>query len=304
MIGGGALLAGLAGVVAAFGVWLAMLTARNQVVVGTRRRTDRGQAAVGSTGSRFGDDPRVMWFAVAGVGLAAAITAATRLVVVGVFAGVAVFMVPRILQARAERSQAIAKMRAASEFVEAIRGSLGAGSGLEAAIIESAQRPPAALAPELADFVEHVRMPEVTTEDALRHLADQAGEPAIDLLVGSLLAALRGAAGDMGQLFERIADQGRAFADTRATTQAERAKVEFQTKVLSILVVFVALLSVVVSPDLTAAYDATLLGQLRLLAPATVFVLGWWWLVRMNRVESLYRFQLRAPEPEPAEVRA
>ena len=60
-----------------------------------------------------------------------------------------------------------------------------------------------------------------------------------------------------------------------------------------ILVVGVALLSVLVSPDLTSAYDASFIGQLRLLVPAAIFGFGWWWLVRMNRVESLYRFQLR-----------
>ncbi|MEM7273165.1 MAG: hypothetical protein AAF547_08815 [Actinomycetota bacterium] len=306
MIGPGALWAALSGLVVAFGLWLAVQTMRDNIVVGTRRRADRGRpggAAVGSTGRWLGDDPRAPWFAAVGVGVALAIILGTRLVVVGVFAGLAVVMVPRVLQARADRDRAIAKMRAASDFVEAIRGSLGAGSGLEAAIIESAQRPPEALTAELGAFVQYVRLPEVTTEEALRRLADDAREPAIDLLVGSLLAALRGAAGDMGQLFERIADQGRSFADTRSATQAERAKVEFQTKVLSILVVAVALLSVVVSPDLTTAYDATVIGQLRLLIPAVIFGLGWWWLVRMNRVESLYRFQLRPVEPIIGEVR-
>ncbi len=236
-------------------------------------------------------------FILAGIGVALAILVTTRLIVAAVAAGLAVVLVPQVIEARAARERAIAKMRAASEFVESIRGSLGAGSGLEAAIIESALRPPAALQPELSAFVDYARQPEISTEQALQRLADDAGEPAIDLLVGSLLAALRGAAGEMGQLFERIADQGRDFAETRALTQAERAKVEFQTKVLSLLVVGVALLSVVVSPDLTSAYDATPIGQLRLLVPTLIFALGWWLLTRMNRVESAYRFRLREVEP-------
>ncbi|MEM9654589.1 MAG: hypothetical protein AAGA65_21035 [Actinomycetota bacterium] len=284
------LLAAGCGLAIAFGLWLAVQAARGTVVVGGGRSTE---AAPPSRFTRSGMNPRTPLFVAGGVVVSLAIIVATRLVVAGLSAGVAVVLVPHVIQARLDREQAIAKMRGASEFVEAIRGSLGAGSGLEAAIIESAQRPPEALAPELTAFVEYVRLPEVTTEQALHQLAEDAAEPAIDLLVGSLLAALRGAAGDMGQLFERIADQGRAFADTRATTQAERAKVEFQTRILSLLVVGVALLSVVVSPDLTSAYDASFLGQLRLLIPAVVFGLGWWWLVRMNRVESLYRFQLR-----------
>jgi hypothetical protein len=98
----------------------------------------------------------------------------------------------------------------------------------------------------------------------------------------------------MGRLFERIADQGRGFAETRAKTQAERAKVEFQTKVLSLLVIGVGLLSVVVSPDLTSAYGPSAIGQVRLTIPVLVFAFGWWWLIRMNRVEGQYRFQLRA----------
>ncbi len=282
----------LCGLAVASGLWLAIQTTRNQVVVGARSRRSRPGGGRADRPARP-LDPRTLLFAAAGAVLALAILITTQLLVAAVSAGLAVVLIPRVIQAKHDREQAIAKMRAASEFVEAIRGSLGAGTGLEAAIIESAMRPPEALAPELTAFVDYARLPEVTTEQALRHLADQAAEPAIDLLVGSLLAALKGAAGEMGQLFERIADQGRSFAETRALTQAERAKVEFQTKVLSLLVVGVALLSVVVSPDLTSAYDASTIGQLRLLIPAVVFGLGWWWLTRMNRVESAYRFRLR-----------
>ncbi len=284
-----AVIAALCGVAVVAGLWLIGQALAGNVVVG--RASD--DAEVFAKPARSGIDGRTAAFAALGAIVALAVMILSQLIVAAVAAGLAVVLIPRVLQARADRERAIAKMRAASEFVEAIRGSLGAGSGLEAAIVESAMRPPEALATELAAFVEYTRSPEVTTEQALHLLANDAREPAIDLLVGSLLAALRGAAGDMGQLFERIADQGRNFADTRALTQAERAKVEFQTKVLSLLVIGVALLSVVVSPDLTSAYDASAIGQLRLLIPTLVFGFGWWWLTRMNRVESAYRFRLR-----------
>lgn len=297
----------LCGLAIAVGLWLLVQVALGNIVVGGRSASGRdlgrsaagrdlGRSDSGRGPSRQPVDSRAALFAVAGLVIGAAILITTQLVVAAVSAALAVVLIPRVIQARADRLRAIAKMRAAAEFVESIRGSLGAGSGLEAAIIEAAQRPPDALEAELSTFVEYARLPEVTTEQALHHLAEHAGEPAIDLLVGSLLAALRGAAGDMGQLFERIADQGRTFAETRALTQAERSKVEFQTKILSLLVVGVALLSVVVSPDLTSAYDATPVGQLRLLIPALIFGFGWWWLTRMNRVESAYRFQLREVE--------
>lgn len=270
-----------------FGIWLAIQTATGNVLVGRRSelrpRSERSESA--------GSVPAA--FIILAVALAVAVLLATRLVVAAAAAGLAVVLIPKILTARAERETAIAKMRASAEYVEAIRGSLGAGSGLEAAIIEAAERPPRALEVELGSFVENTRSPEVSTAQALYTLAQETREPAIDLLVGSLLAALRGAAGDMGQLFERIADQGRDFAETRAHTQAERAKVEFQTKVLSLLVVGVALLSVLVSPDLTSAYDASPVGQFRLTIPIAVFGFGWWWLNRLNRVESQYRFRLR-----------
>lgn len=290
-----AAIATLCGLAVAMGAWLLLLAATGKVVVGGRSQARPSRPGPAGTDRRV--DPRTALFILAGIGVALAILVTTRLVVAAVAAGLAVVLVPQVIEARAARERAIAKMRAASEFVESIRGSLGAGSGLEAAIIESALRPPAALQTELSAFVDYARQPEISTEQALQRLADDAGEPAIDLLVGSLLAALRGAAGEMGQLFERIADQGRDFAETRALTQAERAKVEFQTKVLSLLVVGVAMLSVVVSPDLTSAYDATPVGQLRLLVPTLIFALGWWLLTRMNRVESAYRFRLREVEP-------
>lgn len=288
------LLAVLAGVSLGFGLWLGLLTVRNRVVVGGVTEPASVSASDRRSGMpwRSGDGIYLL----AAVAVAVALIIATGLVIVGLAGAVGVLLIPRVLRARAERERAVARMQAAAEFVESIRGALGAGSGLEAAILDAARRPPDALADDLADFVAESRLPEVTTEEALRRLAERAAEPAIDLLVGSLLAALKGAAGEMGQLFERIADQGRSFAETRALTQAERAKVEFQTKVLSLLVVGVAMLSVVVSPDLTSAYDATTIGQLRLLLPALVFGFGWWWLTRMNRVESAYRFQLRAVE--------
>ena len=238
-------------------------------------------------------DQRDLAFGALALAAGLAVLVSTRLVVAALAVALGVLLVPQVMRARAERERAVARMRAAAEFVEAIRGALGAGSGLEAAIVESAKRPPDGLEAELAEFVAHSRLPEVTTEQALRRLADRADEPAIDLLVGSLLAALRGAAGDMGRLFERIADQGRDFADTRAQTQAERARVEFQTRILSLLVVAVGLLSVLVSPDLTSVYGPSLTGQLLLALPVLVFAIGWWWLISMNRVEGQYRFRLR-----------
>ncbi len=280
----------LAGVAVGLGLWLAALAVTGRIVVTGRRTPSASRRSVGPRVF----DPRDAAFAVVAVALGIAVLASTRLVVAALAAAVGVLLIPRVVRARAAREQAVVRMRAAAEFVEAIRGALGAGSGLEAAIVESAKRPPDGLAVELAGFVADTRLPEVTTEEALRRLAARADEPAIDLLVGSLLAALRGAAGDMGQLFERIADQGREFADTRAQTQAERARVEFQTKVLSLLVVGVALLSVVVSPDLTAVYGPSFAGQVLLAVPVAVFALGWWWLITMNRVEGQYRFRLRA----------
>lgn len=279
-----------AGIAIGLGLWLAVLAIMGRIVVGDRRAEDHRKPRR-STAFRF--DSRDGVFAVVALAAAVAIAVSTKLVVAALAAAVGILLIPRVIRARVERDRAVAKMRAAAEFVESIRGSLGAGSGLEAAIVESARRPPAGLADELADFVAIRRLPEVTTEDALRRLADRADEPAVDLLVGSLLAALRGGAGDMGRLFERIADQGRDFADTRAQTQAERARVEFQTRILSLLVVFVALLSIVVSPDLTSVYGPTPAGQLLLAVPVIVFALGWWWLITMNRVESQYRFRLR-----------
>jgi Flp pilus assembly protein TadB len=281
-----ALIAALSGIAVALGLWLAMLAGASRIVVVRRERPERTDRATSF-------DSRDAAFAVVAVIVALAVVLTTHLAVAALAAALGVMLIPRVIRARVERERAIAKMRAAAEFVEAIRGSLGAGSGLEAAILESARRPPDGLARELSSFVAYSRLPEVTTEQALRRLADEAREPAIDLLVGSLLAALRGAAGDMGRLFERIADQGRSFAETRALTQAERARVEFQTKILSLLVIGVALLSVVVSPDLTSAYGPSAIGQLRLTIPVVVFAFGWWWLIRMNRVEGQYRFRLR-----------
>jgi tight adherence protein B len=302
-----ALVAVTAGLAIGLGLWLAVLALAGRVVIGGAPVSGGPEADTGSgrTGSHdplgrrarslLGSTPLPVAVLAVAVGVAIALT--TGLVVAAGAATAGVLLVPQVLAARARRAAALAKMRAAAEFVESIRGALGAGSGLESAILDAASRPPRGLAPELADFVEDARTPEVSLEQALRRLADRAGEPAIDLLVGSLLAALRGAAGDMGRLFDRIAEQGRAFADGRAATQAERARVEFQTKVLSVLVILVALLSVLVSPDLTAVYGPTVAGQLLLAIPVVVFGFGWWWLIRLNQVEGLDRFQLRAAAP-------
>ncbi|MEM9561574.1 MAG: hypothetical protein AAGA93_03085 [Actinomycetota bacterium] len=296
-------LAMLAGVAVGLGLWLAVLAVTGRIVVTGRRASSARRPSAGP--GIF--DSRDAGFAAVAIALGVTVLVSTQLVVAAIAAAIGVLLIPRVVRARAAREQAVVRMRAAAEFVEAIRGALGAGSGLEAAIVESAKRPPDGLADELSAFVADARLPEVTTEEALRRLAARADEPAIDLLVGSLLAALRGAAGDMGQLFERIADQGRSFADTRAQTQAERARVEFQTKILSLLVIGVALLSVVVSPDLTAVYGPTVAGQVLLAVPVAVFAIGWWWLITMNRVEGQYRFRLRpatAAEDTPTDARS
>ncbi|MEL6982403.1 MAG: hypothetical protein AAFO29_08265, partial [Actinomycetota bacterium] len=169
------------GVAVGLGLWLAVLAIMGRIVVGDRRAGDHRKPR-SSPVFRF--DSRDGVFAVVALAVAVAIAVTTKLVVAALAAAVGILLVPRVLRARAERERAVAKMRAAAEFVESIRGSLGAGSGLEAAIVESARRPPAGLADELADFVAIRRLPEITTEDALRRLADRADEPAVDLLVG------------------------------------------------------------------------------------------------------------------------
>ena len=114
----------LAGIAIGLGLWLAVLAALGRVVVGARSGEAHRQPR-SATPLRF--DSRDGVFLVLALVAAVAVVITTKLVVAALAAAVGVLLVPRVLRARAERERAVAKMRAAAEFVESIRGSLEGG---------------------------------------------------------------------------------------------------------------------------------------------------------------------------------
>lgn len=220
--------------------------------------------------------------------------AATGWLVGGILAAVAVLVLPGILGGKAARQQAIDRTEAIASWTEMIRDSIVAASGLEEAIIATANVAPAPIAPEVRTLVrrlEHQPLP-----DALVAFGNDLNHPSGDLVVAALVIAARMEASDLSSLLSRLADATRGEARMRIRVEVGRTRVRTATKVIVGVVVAAVVFLALVNRDYLAVYDSPV-GQLVLAVVGAIFATGGWLLTRMARIDLPERFTARAASP-------
>lgn len=214
-----------------------------------------------------------------------------RFVVAGGAASMIV-VIPNMFETKKQRKLAIAKQLACAEFADMVHRSLSAGGNIGAALQQAAEHPPPLLAEELAQFHSEQQGLGVDRKASLVALARRTNEPAMNFVVAQLIVADNEGAGDLTSALKDISRSTRDFARARSATQTERAQREFQAQLLGIIIVLGALAASLYSPDITAAYDRSVTGQLLLMPAVLMFIGGWVGLTRLNKVDSQRRFEL------------
>jgi len=218
----------------------------------------------------------------------------TGWIVGGVLAALTVVALPGVLGGRSQRERAIARTEAIASWTEMIRDSIVAASGLEEAIVATANVAPRPIEPEVRRLVhrlEHQRLP-----DALVAFGNDLDHPSGDLVVAALVIAARMEASDLSGLLSRLAEATRGEARMRIRVEVGRTRVRTATKVIVGVVIAAVAFLTLVNRDYLEVYDSPG-GQIVLAFVGAIFATGGWLLTRMAHIELPDRFTARSSSP-------
>jgi tight adherence protein B len=231
---------------------------------------------------------------VTGIVCALVITAATDWWAAGIVLVGASVLVPLMLNERHGQVTDRERLSALASWVESVRDLLAAASGIEEAIVRSADTlPPESL----------IRVPvwqlKATTEalglrEGLRRFGEELADPIGDYIAASLLVASERPSGAVhGQLSE-AASNGRASVALREQVEASRARM--WTTASTIVVISVVMVGFVIGTQQTyAAWYATGTGQTVFLICGIIELAAMWSMARMARPKPGHRVVLFDP---------
>jgi len=210
--------------------------------------------------------------------------------VASITAAAAVVFLPRITSSRAARRQ-VAVIEGLEHWTRGLSDLLSASRGLEDALEASAQRPPEAIAPAVADLARRIR-DRTGTEHALRAFASEIADPAGDRIAAALIIATGRRGGAVRDVLNSLAVMLSRDVATRREIEAERAQHRTTVKWLSAFVVGFTVFAVV-DRSYSAPYG-TLVGQVVLALVVTLYAGGLGWLNHLSSTPQPDRFLVGA----------
>jgi len=210
--------------------------------------------------------------------------------VASITAAAAVVFLPRITSSRAARRQ-VAVIEGLEHWTRGLSDLLSASRGLEDALEASAQRPPEAIAPAVADLARRIR-DRTGTEHALRAFASEIADPAGDRIAAALIIATGRRGGAVRDVLNSLAVMLSRDVATRREIEAERAQHRTTVKWLSAFVVGFTVFAVV-DRTYSAPYG-TLVGQVVLALVVTLYAGGLGWLNHLSSTPQPDRFLVGA----------
>jgi Flp pilus assembly protein TadB len=213
-----------------------------------------------------------------------------------VVGGIAWYLATQLRSARRIDTSSTERVDALASWVENVRDVLQAGNQPVGAIGAATETCPTIIRPQVRSL--HARLSAGQSPDvAFRRFADEMDDPLADLVaVGLLIAVSRGS--ETEDVLSALAAQSRHQADRRRVVEAERAPM--QREVLVVSVVMCALLVGVFAfarSDYLSAYD-TAEGQLFLAVVLGCYAGMLVWVARLARFPRPSRFlTLRGDEP-------
>jgi Flp pilus assembly protein TadB len=207
------------------------------------------------------------------------VAAVTRWPVAAFLAACAAWALPALIGPDRQHRHRLARIEAIATWTEALRDTLGAAAGLQAAIAATATLAPPPIHAEVTDLARRLRTGDRLTV-ALRDFATQLDDPTADLVVTALIMAAERNAGRVGPLLTSLAATAREQASLRMRVAAARATVRTSTRVISTVTLAMAAGLALLNRSYLAPYN-TLIGQVVLLAIGALFAAGLYWLARI-----------------------
>lgn len=262
------------------------------VLAWDRRRRPVGPAAPPAA-------QRPLTAALRGLGRRGAIAAAvglltllvTRWPVAAVASAALVLAWPALFGGAGQERREAAKVEALAIWTESLRDTIAGAVGLEQAVVSTAQAAPAAIAPQLRELAERLRV-RTPLQVALRRFADDLADPSADLIVAALILNSRLRGPGLRDVLTSLAESARSELDMRGRVAAGRASTRRSVQiVVGVTVTFVAGLAVF-NREYVAPY-ASPSGQVVLLVVVLMFAGAFFWLRRLAAFDEPARLLVR-----------
>lgn len=262
-------------------VWLAFAFTRPTRLAPPTGPVARLAARVWNGGNRSGAEQRryrILVAATLAVGIVAWV--ASALPVLGLVAAAAVPGVPWLLAAGTAERRAIARVEAVADWTRRLRDVAGVGTGLQSAIITSADTAPAPIAGPVRAMAARLQAG-ADGPGALRRFADDIADPAADQVVAALLLHLADRGERLGTVLSAIAQATAKEVAMRKEADAERASARFSIRFMAGFAILVVV-AAVLAGDYMAPY-ATGVGQVVMAGFAAAFVGTLYWVRALTR---------------------
>lgn len=226
--------------------------------------------------------PQGVRLVIAIVGFVAAVVV-TGWLVAGFVVGIAAFLSPTLLKAKARRNREIDRLNALATWVEMLRDTIGAASGLIETLKATADSAPSVLrAPvrQLAARAEREPLPV-----ALGRFADEVDHAVADTVAVSLGLAATNQVGSLQESLAELAKNTRQEVSMRLRIEASRARQLASARLIAGVVAVLCIFMVSFSRTYLAPFD-TASGQLALAVIGGLFIGSGFALERMSRFNS------------------
>lgn len=230
--------------------------------------------------------PRTRMLAGIGLGIGVLVAVLTGWVIALVIAPLALAGIPVLLAAPPAQRE-VQRLEAMEEWVRTVAGTLGAGVGLEQALLRSLRSTPEPIKPEVTRLAGRLRA-RWATEDALRAFADDLDDPTGDLIAANLALGARRRGGGLATVLGALAQSVGEDVRARREIESDRAKPRSNARLITGIT-----LSVLVFLSLSGNYIApygTPIGQVLLGTFLAMYVGMLIWLRKMARGRPMPRF--------------
>ena len=256
----------LVGLIAAVGVWMAIVGWKGVAISPTVKRWS------------IPDD---LWWRVALIMVALGLGwGLTGWPAAGLLAAAAAGITPMLLGVGRRREELNARSDALASWAEMLRDTISSHAGLREAIAVTARVAPIPIRTEVQRL--SVRAERQSLPDALRAFAGEVNDPVADLIVASMVIAAERQAQRLADLLSEIALAARDQAAMTMRVETGRARTYASSKALVVITLGIAVVLMLFSPTYMEPYDS-FTGQLVMVGIGALFAGALWGLVQLGR---------------------
>ena len=218
--------------------------------------------------------------AVAGSAIAIGVT---KWVVAGAIAGIVGFLSPTVFRAKTNREREIDRMAALATWIEMVRDTISAASGLIEALKATAISAPTALRTPVRQLA--ARAERESLADALAKFADEVDHAVADTVAVNLGLAAANQVGSLQESLAEIAENTRQEVSMRLRIETSRARQFTSARFIAGIVAVFSVGMMAFSRSYLEPFD-TLSGQVALAVIGGLFMASGVALVKMSRFAS------------------